>query len=125
MITRTRRRISSCRIVTMNCVTPRVSISATTRYGLTNCCSPICSRSHFWFDEYQHPMGIGAWRHEWSRGVHALLLGGRLENEQRFTDQAVPEVRFETFGNGALSGIFLTPFDLTYHNRLEIYTAEA
>jgi len=80
---------------------------------------PTNARPHFRFDEYQHPIAVGAWNHEWSPGMHTLLLGGRLENEQHFSDKAVPQLvlipGIPTLG---------VPFDLQYQGELEIYTAE-
>ena len=40
----------------------------------------------FNFEEKQRPIAIAGFHHEWGPGVHTLLLGGRLENDQRVTD---------------------------------------
>jgi tetratricopeptide (TPR) repeat protein len=85
---------------------------------------PKNARPVFRFDEYQHPIVVGAWHHEWSPGMHTILLGGRLETEQHFSDTGVPEIRIDQFSDRTIAGVFATPFDLEYHNRFEIYTAE-
>ena len=37
-------------------------------------------RPNYRFDEYQQPIAVAIWHHEWSPGMHTLVLGGRLEN---------------------------------------------
>src|SRR5262245_58983748 len=78
-------------------------------------------RPHFQFDEYQQPIAVGGWHHEWSPGMHTLFLGGRLENDQRFSDRAAQRLLLipaEPYRSD------LVPFDVQYHGKLEIYTAE-
>jgi tetratricopeptide (TPR) repeat protein len=78
-------------------------------------------RPDFRFDEYQHPIVVGGWHHEWSPGIDTLLLGGRLENEQFFSDKSTDQlVLIPTDPYDYLS----VPFDAQYHGQLEIYTAE-
>src|SRR5258706_1063537 len=48
---------------------------------------PTNASRHFRFDETQQPIVVGGYHHEWRPGVHTLLLGGRLENDQTFSDQ--------------------------------------
>ena len=81
------------------------------------------ARPHFRFDEYQHPIAVGAWHHEWSPGMHTLLLGGRLENEQHFSDRAARQLLL--FGDSS-GNIFpdSEPFDVEYRSTLQIYTTE-
>jgi len=43
--------------------------------------------THFRFDEYQAPELVGIYHREWSPGVHTLVLGDRLVNEQTFNDR--------------------------------------
>ena len=84
--------------------------------------NPANARPSFRFDEYQHPIAVGAWHHEWSPGIHTLVLGGRLENEQFFTDKAAPQLLLiPTVPNYGSDSV---PFDARYHGQLEIYTAE-
>ena len=79
------------------------------------------ARRHFRFDEYQHPIVVGGWHHEWSPGMHTLILGGRLENEQFFSDRQAPQLLLEPT---TPYGVDSVPFDVRYHGTLEIYTAE-
>jgi Flp pilus assembly protein TadD len=83
------------------------------------------ARPDFHFDEYQHPIVVGGWHHEWAPGVHTLLLGGRLENEQFFSDQKTPQLVLvpNLTPPPPVRGV-LDHFDASYHGKLEIYTAE-
>jgi tetratricopeptide (TPR) repeat protein len=94
-------------------------------YNATN------ARPNFRFDEYQHPIALAGWHHEWSPGMHTLALGGRLENEQRFSDKAAPQLLLDQGApeSGQTTGPIIppshkTPFDVRYNGQLEIYTAE-
>jgi tetratricopeptide (TPR) repeat protein len=81
-------------------------------------------RTNFSFDEFQKPIILGGFHHEWSPGVHTLLLGGHLENEQRFTDKAVPELIFSSPFPPAVVAVSPLGFDIAYHNQFDAYTAE-
>jgi Tfp pilus assembly protein PilF len=86
---------------------------------------PTNARPNFRFDESQEPIAIGIWHHEWSPGMHSLVLAGRLENEQHFSDLATGQLLLYSDNNGVFydnSGVL--PFDINYHNTLEVYTAE-
>src|SRR5206468_10711993 len=85
---------------------------------------PHQAHEHFRFDEYQHPIVVGGWHHEWSPGMHTLLLGGRLENEQHFSDRGVAPLVFTEEPNGDIRSRVNGLFDLDYRSSLEIYTAE-
>ncbi len=82
-------------------------------------------RTNFTFDEYQHPIAIAGYHHEWSPGIHTLLLGGRLENDQRFRDRSVPQIILLEDPTGAPVSRDSTSVDVSYRSRLEIYSAEA
>ena len=84
---------------------------------------PTNARPNYRFDEYQQPIVVGGWHHEWSPGVHTLLLGGRLETEQYFSDIAAPQLTLIR-NNGAITLAGTTPLDVNYHNEFEIYLAE-
>ena len=60
------------------------------------------ARPNYQFDEYQQPIVVGGWHHEWSPGVHTLLLGGRLATEQYFSDLAAPQLTLIQ-NNGAVT----------------------
>jgi Tfp pilus assembly protein PilF len=83
---------------------------------------PANARPNFRFDEYQHPIVVGAYHHEWSPAIHTLLLGGRLENEQHFSDLAAPQLVL--IPTTPQSPAQFVPFDVKYQNQLVIYTAE-
>jgi Tfp pilus assembly protein PilF len=80
-------------------------------------------RPNYHFDEYQQPIVVGGWHHEWSPGVHTLLLGGRLSTEQYFSDIAAPQLTLIR-NNGAITLAGTTPLDVNYHDEFEIYLAE-
>jgi tetratricopeptide (TPR) repeat protein len=82
---------------------------------------PTNARPNFRFDEYQSPIILGGYHHEWRPGVHTLLLAGRLENEQHFSDRAAPQLLL--IPSDPYASDFV-PFDVQYRGKLEIYTAE-
>ncbi len=89
------------------------------QYNYTSNASP-----YFHYNEFQTPIAVGAWHHEWGPGVHTLALAGRLASDQNFTDQSIGiPVMAQTKG-----GIqpFFTQLVSNYSlaNNLEIYTAE-
>src|SRR5262249_40726230 len=85
---------------------------------------PRQARRYFSFDEFQQPIVVGAWHHEWSPGMHTMFLGGRLMNEQQFSDRAVPEYILVEDPAGTIYAVDQTGFDVDYHNEFEIYSAE-
>jgi cytochrome c-type biogenesis protein CcmH/NrfG len=81
---------------------------------------PSKASPHFRFDEYEQPIVIGGWHHTWSPGIHTLILGGRLVNEQHFSEPSASQLLVsEVDTNSAL-----VPFGVDYNGNLEIYTAE-
>jgi outer membrane receptor protein involved in Fe transport len=86
---------------------------------------PTNARPHFRFDETQEPILAAGYHHEWAPGVHTLLLGARLVNEQRVTDRAVPELALieDAAGQIILNDPTAT-FDVNYRNSFEIYSGE-
>lgn len=85
---------------------------------------PRDARRHFSFEEQQEPILVGAWHHEWSPGVHTMFLGGRLLNEQQFSDRDVSQIILLEDATGKVVANDTTAVDVDYRNRLEIYTAE-
>jgi Flp pilus assembly protein TadD len=84
--------------------------------------NPTLLRPNLRFTEKQSPMILGGYHREWSPGSHTLLLGGRLENDQRFSDSAANQ--FVAFANPpGLPGS--VAMDLDYRGLFEIYTGEA
>jgi Tfp pilus assembly protein PilF len=81
-------------------------------------------RPNFKFEEQQEPILIGGFQHEWTPGIRTLLLGGRLVNEQKFTDLQAPQFLLIEDGSGAVVATDAQPFDVQLTDDLEIYTAE-
>jgi tetratricopeptide (TPR) repeat protein len=84
--------------------------------------NPARLRPNLRFTEKQAPILLGGYHREWSPGSHTLLLGGRLENDQRLSDLAANQ--FLAFANppGVPASAAM---NLAYRGRFEIYSAEA
>ena len=76
------------------------------------------------FTEYQQPIVVGGWHHEWSPGAHTLLLGGRIATEQYFSDRAARQLLLLQNRAGDIYAADTQPFDVTYHGDSEVYLAE-
>jgi len=76
------------------------------------------------FAEQQQPELVGTWHHEWAPGIHTLLLLGRLVDDQQFSDKAAPQYFFWQYSTGVTYLASKVPFDASYDEQLEIYTAE-
>jgi cytochrome c-type biogenesis protein CcmH/NrfG len=80
------------------------------------------------FDEYQHPILVGGWDHEWSPGIRTLMLLSRLTDEQDYSDKAAPlfsvEYASAQVGAQAVEADTAYSFDVNYHNNFDIYSAE-
>lgn len=81
-------------------------------------------RPAFNFDEYQKPIMVGAYHREWAPGIHTLALGGRLENDQRLSDRAVPLFVLTRGVNGLVNGVFNSNFNVDYRSELETWIGE-
>jgi Flp pilus assembly protein TadD len=90
-------------------------------YGVTN--MPVV-RTNFSFEEYQKPIALLGYHREWSPGVHTLLLGGRLENDQRFSNTASEQLILTRSSNSSPSAVSSQIFDVNYRSVFEIYTCE-
>src|SRR5207237_6929816 len=77
---------------------------------------------NFNLDEFQTPILIGAYHREWAPGVHTMVLGGRLINDQRQSDTPVELLIVNTDTNNQTLAT-RSPFDVNYRSELEIYTA--
>lgn len=85
---------------------------------------PTNARPNFQFEEEQQPILLAGYHHEWQPGVHTLLLGGRLVNDQKFSDLQAPQLLLIEDGSGAVVAADSQPFDVQLTDDLEIYTAE-
>ena len=86
---------------------------------------PTNARPNYRFDEYQQPILTAGWHHDWGPGVHTLLFGGRLVNDQRFSDLQTPQLLLieDTSGN-FVGNDSAEKFDVNYRSQLEVYTME-
>ena len=90
-------------------------------FGITN--APII-RTNFTFDEYQKPIALLGYHREWAPGIHTLLLGGRLENDQRFSSTDASQLILSRGTNGQVIAVDSAPFDIKYRSVFEAYTSE-
>lgn len=72
----------------------------------------------------QMPIAGAGWHHEWSPGVHTLLLGARLEDDQRVRSEQLgaPWYWRPTPGPPWAAGV--DALSLDYRGRLEIWSGE-
>ncbi len=82
------------------------------------------ARTNFTFDEFQSPLALVGYHREWSPGIHTLFLGGRLENDQRFSDTDVNELILSRNTNHEVVALNVLPFDIKYRSVFEAWTAE-
>jgi tetratricopeptide (TPR) repeat protein len=85
---------------------------------------PASARPNFRYEESQTPNLFAAYHHEWAPGIHSLLLAGRLENDQRFSDTDTTQLILSTNGAGGVTAVSSLPFDVNHRAKFEIYTAE-
>jgi len=83
---------------------------------------PASSRPNLRFKETQEPLALLGYHHEWAPGIHTLALGGRLINDQSFSDRAVAHLVAITAPLGL--GPFSANYDLAYNSEFEIWSAE-
>ena len=83
------------------------------------------ARTNFFYNEYQTPGAlIGAYHREWAPGIHTLLLGGRLANDQRLGDQNVTNYLVIRAPDNAITQLPGVPFDVKYRGQFEIWSGE-
>jgi len=82
------------------------------------------ARPDFRFEETQTPLLLAGWHHEWSPGVHTLLLGGRLLNDQHVSDKAAGQTAAVVNPPGLFDPTAVVPFDVDYQSKFTTYTAE-
>src|SRR5262249_2496636 len=81
-------------------------------------------RTNFTFDEVQSPIVVAGYHHEWSPQIHTLFLGGRLMNDQSFSDQLAPEFIINK-DLGKVNGVQFPPiFDVNYQSEFKAFTTE-
>ena len=86
---------------------------------------PTNAKPNFRYTEAQKPNLFAAYRREWAPGVHTLLLGGHLQNDQQFTDTDVPEPLLSRNPGGQVVGsTSVVPMDVQNQTRFEGFTTE-
>ena len=81
----------------------------------------------FEYAEHQDPTVVGGYQHEWTPGIRTLLLGGRLEDSQRFSTTNASVDAFFTpppFSGVAPNSEGPVPYTAALSNSLAIYIAE-
>ncbi len=79
----------------------------------------------FRFRDRQEPVLIAGYHHEWSPGVHTLLLASRLSDVYSVTNERAPAYVVAADEQGAVLQILPVGAAQDYRSRLEIYTVEA
>jgi Flp pilus assembly protein TadD len=88
--------------------------------------SPSNATLGFRVEEKQEPTLYAGWHHEWSPGIHTLLLGSRLDDTLSYTNPE-PNVLFLRRNSTGIIGIedqFLQPFRLDFQSDLTLYSVE-
>ena len=87
--------------------------------------NPTNARPNFRYTESQKPNLLGAYHHEWAPGIHTLVLGGHLENNQQFSDTEVREPVLSRNSSGQVAGTASSvPMDVKDATRFEAFTVE-
>lgn len=73
--------------------------------------------ANYRFDEQQDPIVVSIWRHDWSPGINTMVLVGRLENHQIFTDLTPLEIHSTPL-------LFRPPFNIFYESEFESFFGE-
>jgi ferric-dicitrate binding protein FerR (iron transport regulator)/outer membrane receptor protein involved in Fe transport len=82
------------------------------------------ARPNYHFDEYQQPILVGIWRHEWSPGIQTLGMATRLSDEQQFSDKSAPQLLLIQDATGQTVTAATSPLDVNYKNNFTIYGGE-
>jgi len=64
------------------------------------------------FEEEQSPLLALGYHHEWSPGLHTLVLGSRLESRQRFEEDGVNSLILATNAAGQVTQVYTVGTDL-------------
>ena len=85
--------------------------------------SPVI-RTNFSFSETEKPIVLAGFHHEWAPGIHTLLLGGHLTDDQHLSDTDTEQTILERVA-GNPTEVFNQLFDVNYRTVFDAYTAEA
>jgi hypothetical protein len=79
----------------------------------------------FRFEDKQEPILIAGYHHEWSPGVHTLLLASRLADDYSVTNSTQRSLLAFNDSGHVLQGVQPTVLSQDYRSQFEIYTIEA
>ena len=80
----------------------------------------------FRFTEEQEPILVAGYHHEWSPGMHTLVLGSRLSDTYSVTNQSQYTFLVNKDADQAVANILpFFPVSQAYRSELEIYSIEA
>ncbi len=79
----------------------------------------------FRFDDKQEPILVAGYHHEWSPGVHTLVLASRLSDIYSVTNPLQTTFVLGKDADGVVAGLIPFPAHQDYESELEIYTVEA
>jgi tetratricopeptide (TPR) repeat protein len=82
------------------------------------------ARPNYQYQEYQQPIVVGGWHHDWSPGVHTLMLGGRVATTQNFSDRGAPQLLLVQDSAGKTYANDSEPFNVSYNGESEVYFGE-
>jgi tetratricopeptide (TPR) repeat protein len=85
---------------------------------------PASANASLESDVSQLPIAAAGWHREWSPGIHTLLLGARLEDDQRVRTDAAAFLDLFPVPPGPPAVAFTDPLALRYHGQFEIWSAE-
>jgi Tfp pilus assembly protein PilF len=85
---------------------------------------PTNVQGGFSFQEEQLPILVAGYHREWAPGVHTLLLGGRLSNEQCLHDTNTTSLVLFKDLTGQVTGDASAGFDMNYSSEFEAWTSE-
>jgi hypothetical protein len=83
--------------------------------------NPASARLNYRFHEQQEPLLVAGYHHEWSPGVHTLVMAGRLTDAQQLTDPG--SARRLVLPRNA-SPLATVRMDLEYENSMELFMGE-
>ncbi len=87
---------------------------------------PGTARRNFRLTEKQEPIVLAGYHREWTPGVHTLLLGGRLVNDQHYSDEGRDQTLLALDATTAgVTNVFSLPMNVDYRSEFEIYSFEA
>jgi outer membrane receptor protein involved in Fe transport len=75
--------------------------------------------------EYQEPLLLAGYHHEWQPGVHTLVLGGWFNDDQRVFNPSNEVLLLQRFASPQITDVLPVTFTQRYRDRVDLFTAEA